>query len=76
MWIATESKPSKDKLIGVLRSILGSIKKVKSPGPRSRRYLQHIAGFLTKKLGVSVKTSSVDQKPLPGPEGDSLVDGI
>jgi len=51
----TESKPSKDKLIGVLRSILGSIKKVKSPGPRSQSYLQHIAGFLTKKLGVSVK---------------------
>jgi hypothetical protein len=69
----TESKPSKDKLIGVLRSILGSIKKVKSPGPRSQSYLQHITGFLTKKLGVSVKALSADQKPLPEPEEDVLV---
>ncbi|MBC8871851.1 MAG: hypothetical protein H8E44_20675 [Planctomycetes bacterium] len=69
----TESKPSKDKLIGVLRSILGSIKKVKSPSPRSQSYLQHIAGFLTKKLGVSVKAFSADRKPLPEPEEDVLV---
>ena len=69
----TESKPSKDKLIGVLRSILGSIKKVTSPGPRSQSYLQHIAGFLTKKLGVSVRALSTDQKPLPEPEEDVLV---
>jgi hypothetical protein len=69
----TGSKPSQDKLIGVLRSILGSIKKVTSPGPRSQSYLQHIAGFLTKKLGVSVKALSTDQKPLPEPEEDVLV---
>ena len=69
----TESKPSQEKLIGVLRSILGSIKKVKSPGPRSQSYLQHIAGFLTKKLGVSVKALSTDHKPLPEPEEDVLV---
>lgn len=68
-----ESKPSKDKLIGVLRSILGSIKKVKSPGPRSQSYLRHITGFLTKKLGVSVKQVSADRKPLPEPEQDVLV---
>ena len=69
----SESKPSKDKLIGVLRSILGSIKKVKSPGPRSQSYMQHIAGFLTKKLGVSVQQVSADMKPLPLPEEDRLV---
>jgi hypothetical protein len=68
-----ESEPSKDNLIGVLRSILGSIKKVTSPGPQSQSYLQHIAGFLTKKLGVSVKALSMDQKPLPEPEEDALV---
>jgi hypothetical protein len=68
-----ESKPSKDKLIGVLRSILGSIRKVKSPGPGSQSYLQHIAGFLTKRLGFSVKAFSAERKPLPEPEEDELV---
>jgi len=52
---ASELKPSKDKLIGVLRSMLGSIKKVRSPGSQSQSYLRHIAGFLTTKIGVSVK---------------------
>jgi hypothetical protein len=69
----TESKPSKDKLIGVLRSILGSIKKVKSPSPRSQSYLQHIVGFVTKKIGVSMKPLSADLKPLPEPDEDVLV---
>lgn len=68
-----ESKPSKDKLIGVLRSILGSITKVKSPGSGTRSYLQHIAGFLTKKVGVSVQAYSADRMPPPGPEEDELV---
>jgi len=68
-----ESKPSKDKLIGVLRSVLGSIKKVKSPGSGSQSYLQHIAGFLTKRLGISVKAFSAERKPLPEPEEDELV---
>ena len=70
---ATEWKPPKEKLIGVLRSILGSIEKVKSAGPRSQSYMKHIAGFLTKKLGVSVKSFSSDMQPLPEPEEDDLV---
>jgi hypothetical protein len=70
---ATEWKPPKDQLIGVLRSILGSIQKVKSPGPQSQSYMKHIAGFLTKKLGVSVKAFSADGKPLPEPKEDELV---
>lgn len=68
-----EWRPPKDKLIGVLRSILGSIEKVRAPGPRSQSYLHHIAGFLTKKLGVSVKQVSADMKPLPEPAEDELV---
>jgi hypothetical protein len=68
-----ESKPSQDKLIGVLRSILGSIRKVKSPGSGSQSYLQHITGFLTKRLGFSVKAFSAERKPLPEPEEDELV---
>lgn len=70
---ATEWQPPKDKLIGVLRSILGSIQKVKSPGPQSQSYMKHIAGFLTKKLGVSVKAFTADQQPIPEPEEDELV---
>ena len=70
---ATEWRPPTDDLIGVLRTILGSIKKVRAPGPRSQSYMRHIAGFLTKKLGVSVKAFSADRKPLPEPEEDELV---
>ena len=70
---ATEWRPPKDDLIGVLRTILGSVEKVKAPGPRSQSYLRHIAGFLTKKIGVSVKAFSADRKPLPEPEEDELV---
>ncbi len=70
---ATEWRPPKDDLIGVLRTILGSIEKVRAPGPRSQSYLRHIAGFLTKKIGVSVKACSADWKPLPEPEEDELV---
>jgi len=68
-----EWQPPKDKLIGVLRSILGSMEKVRAPGPRSQSYLHHIAGFLTKKVGVSVKQVSADMKPLPEPAEDELV---
>ena len=68
-----EGRPPKDKLIGVLRTILGSIEKVRSPGPRSQSYMRHIAGFLTKKLGVSVKLVSADMQPLPEPDEDELL---
>jgi len=70
---ANEWKPPRDKLIGVLRSILGSIEKVRGPGPRSQSYMRHIEGFLTKKLGVSVKTYSQDMEPLPEPPEDELL---
>ncbi len=70
---ATERQPPKDDLVGVLRTILGSIQKVKAPGPKSQAYMHHIAGFLTKKLGVSVKGFSADRKPLPEPKDGELV---
>lgn len=49
---------SKSELIGILRSTLGTIEQKRSPASDSRRYLQYIGSFLTKKLGVSV--SKVD----------------
>lgn len=68
-----ESRPSKEKLIGVLRSVLGTIETTRSPGPRSQSYMRHIAGFLTKKLGVSVQMVSADMQPLPEPDEDDVV---
>jgi len=70
---AEEWQPPRDKLIGVLRTILGSIEKVRAPGPRSQSYMRHIEGFLTKKLGVSVKQYSQDVEPVPEPPEDKLL---
>jgi hypothetical protein len=70
---ADEWKPPRDKLIGVLRTILGSIAKVRAPGPRSQSYMRHIEGFLTKKLGVSVKQYSQNLEPVPEPPEDDLL---
>ena len=70
---ATKWQPGKDDLIGVLRTILGSIQKVRSPGPKSQAYMHHIAGFLTKQLGLSVKRCTADRKPLPEPKEGELV---
>lgn len=63
-----------EKLIGVLRTILGSLEKVRSPGPLSQSYLHHISGFLTKKLGVSVKKVTAELEPIPEPPDDELLE--
>ena len=70
----TEWRPPKDKLIGILRTILGSIEKVRAPGPCSQSYMHHIAGFLTKKMGVSVTQVSDDLERLPEPKEDELIE--
>jgi hypothetical protein len=72
-YYQTEWKPPKDQRLGVLRTILGSIETMRAPGPRSQSYIHHIAGFLTKKLGVKVKSFSKDMTPLPEPEDDELL---
>ena len=71
---ATEWQPPKDKLIGILRTILGSLETMKSPGSQSQSYLKHISGFLTKKLGVSVEAFSPDMQRLPEPDEDELME--
>jgi hypothetical protein len=73
LYFEDDGRPPKDKLIGVLRKILGSIENVRSPSPRSQSYMRYIAGFLSKKLGVSVKRVSADRQLLPEPEEDNLV---
>lgn len=66
-------RPSKTERIGVLRTILGSIETMRSPGPQSQSYMRHISGFLTKQLGVSVEKVTADLEPVPGPDEDELV---
>jgi hypothetical protein len=69
----TEWKPPKDQRIGVLRTILGSIEKVRGPGPDSQSYMHHISGFLTRKLGLKVEAFAQDMTPLPEPEEEEFV---
>jgi len=71
---ATERQPPKDKLIGILRTILGSLETMKSPGSQSQSYLKHVSGFLTKKLGISVKAFDPDMQPLAEPDEDDLME--
>lgn len=48
-------RPTKDDLIGVLRSILYSIQINMTPGPRSQGYVHYIERFLGEKIGVQVQ---------------------
>jgi hypothetical protein len=64
--------PTRDELIGILRSILHSIGIWRSQSLHSRGYLCYIEGFM-KKLGVSVRKATKDLEPLPDPEEDPLL---
>ncbi len=55
----TKPNPGRDKLIGVLRTILGSIEVRGSISPKSRGYLEFLGGFLGK-VGVEVQVISPD----------------
>jgi len=64
--------PSRDDLIGILRTILNSISIWRSQSLHSQGYLRYIEGFM-KKLGVSVRQATQDLQPLPEPEEDPLL---
>jgi hypothetical protein len=70
----SEWRPPRDQRIGVLRTILGSIEKMRAPGPRSQSYMHHITGFLTKQLGVKVESFSSDMERLPEAKEDELIE--
>ena len=53
LYFEDEWRPPKDKLIGVLRTILGSIETMRSPSPRSQSYMRHIAGFSSPACSCS-----------------------
>jgi len=66
-------RPGRDKLIGVLRTILGSIETWKSASPTSRGYLNYIEGFLGE-LGVSVDVISPETCETEEPDEDALLE--
>lgn len=64
-----EPYPGRSNLVGVLRTILGSIECWGSIAPESRGYLRYIGGFL-KKVGVSVELiASVESETMALPTG-------
>jgi hypothetical protein len=62
-----QPRPSRDPLVGVLRTILGSVDTWKSVSPTSRGHLSFLEGFVGK-LGVSVQECGPDLRPLPESE--------
>jgi hypothetical protein len=69
----TEPHPGRDKLTGVLRTILGSIEMWSTPEPNSNGYLSYLEGFL-KQVGVSgTQTSPEDEVLDDEPEEDDLI---
>lgn len=56
------SRISKHTIVGVLRSILGTIELTRANASNSQRYIHYICNFLTNKLGVSVQRVPVDSK--------------
>jgi hypothetical protein len=74
-WRILEEKgslPSRDDLIGILRTILHSISIWRAQSLHSQGYLHYIEGFM-KKLGVWVRPATSDFQPLPEPEEDPLL---
>ena len=63
--------PSRDDLIGVLRSILGSLQTWRTRSASSRGYLNYLEGFM-QKLGVSVQAVSKDGEPTEDEPLDEL----
>lgn len=59
---AIEPLPGRDNLIGILRTILGSVQNHKTVNPQSQNYLQFIEGFLAK-LGVQVQAAPESMVP-------------
>jgi len=60
-FFETKSRPSRDQLVGVLRTIRGSIDARTSVSPKSRGYLEFIVGFL-RKTGCTVEQVPADYR--------------
>lgn len=55
--------PSRDDLIGILRTILGSLEVWRSKSASSRGYLNYLEGFMNK-MGVRVLAATPDGQPV------------
>jgi hypothetical protein len=60
-------RPGSETLIGILRTLLGSIETWSTPSPTSRGYLNYLDGFL-KRTGVAFEV--VDEDGEEGPEAE------
>jgi hypothetical protein len=63
----TRFHPGRDKLVGVLRSILASVEIWGSPNPNSRGYLEYVEDFLGN-LGISVEQVDPETREIESPE--------
>lgn len=61
--------PGRDKLIGVLRTLLDSIDTWSTPSPTSRGYLHFVEGFL-KKQGASVRILDENMEEVAAENGE------
>jgi hypothetical protein len=59
-FFQTRSRPGRDKLVGILRTILGSIDVWGSVNPESQGYLEYIEDFLGQ-LGVDIREVSKEE---------------
>jgi hypothetical protein len=62
-----------DDIVGVLRTLLGSIAVWGSPSAQSRGYLQFLEGFM-KKAGVGVRALTAESEELAQPEEDPMLE--
>jgi hypothetical protein len=65
-------RPGDETMIGVLRTLLGSIETFTTPAATSRGYLSYVTGFL-RKLGVRVQMQSGPGKPSEPPVEDPFM---
>lgn len=66
--------PGREKLIGVLRTLLDSINTWSTPSPASRGYLHFVEGFL-KKSGASVRVVDENMEEIEDePDEDDLLE--
>jgi hypothetical protein len=64
--------PGTEALIGILRTLLGSVDNWSTPSPSSRGYLNFVEGFL-RKTGVNVQKMAPDtMEPVEEPEDELL----
>src|SRR5260370_9394966 len=65
--------PARDDLIGILRTIFGSLETWRSRSASSRGYLNYLEGFMNK-MGVRVQLANDEWEPVPEPPADELAE--